>query len=432
MTATGRCVKIQQAVIVDFEDKEASGIYYGYIIVAVTFVIAVAVEGLLFSFGVFLKPLLTEFGWTRAMTSGAVSLNGGLRIPLSLVSGRLTDKLGARVMLTVCGLFLGVGYLLMSQVNAMWQLYLFYGVIIAVGMSCYWVPLISIIPRWFYRQRSMMMGIVACGIGVGQLTYPLLADWLIYSYNWRVSYLVTGGLSMVVIILCAQFIRPTPALGRDDPSSPVRGDNGGCEESPAAPEGFSAGRVISTGRFWLLCAVFLPWMYCVSATIVHIVIHAIGLGLSSTGAAGIISIIGVAGIGARLVFGRLADMAGIKPVLIFSFALFICAFTCLLVTPATWMLYLFGVMFGIAYATFELLHSPTIADVFGLDNLGSISGFVFAFGMLGFLTGPVVTGYIFDISGSYQQAFIVCAVLSCCSLIAVILLPLGEKRVSMR
>ena len=125
-------LQIQQVITVNPEAKQTSTFFYGYIIVIATFIIAVAVEGLLFSFGVFFKPLLSEFGWTRAMTSGAMSLGSVLRIPMSMVSGRLTDKLGSRVMLTACGFFLGLGYLLMSQINALWHLYLFYG-----GNSCH-------------------------------------------------------------------------------------------------------------------------------------------------------------------------------------------------------------------------------------------------------------------------------------------------------
>jgi len=420
-------LQIQQVITVNPEIKKTSTFFYGYIVVIAAFTIAVAVEGLLFSFGVFFKPLLSEFGWTRAMTSGAMSFGSVLRIPLSMVSGRLTDKLGSRVMLTACGFFIGLGYLLMSQINALWQLYLFYGGIVAIGMSCYWVPLISIIPRWFASRRGLMMGIVACGIGVGQLIYPPLADWLIYSYGWRISYLVTGGVSMVMIILCAQFIKPAPDQNQKRMLPHVK-DDAGQRDTAITIGGGSTHQVIRTKEFWMLCAIFLPWMYCMATTIVHIVIHAIGVGMSSASAAGIISVVGIAGITARLVFGRLADKVGIKPVLLFSFALFTFAFLWLLVASGTWMLYLFAVMFGIAYATFELLHSPLIAEVFGLSSLGSITGDIFAVSLLGFILGPVLTGHIFDITGSYTLAFIILAGMSCCSLISVILLPLTGVR----
>ena len=110
------------------------GFFYGYVIVLIGFFNMLLMFGAFYSFGVFFKPLSTEFGWTRATTSGAYSLAMFLSGLLAIVMGRLTDRFGPRVVLTLCGFLLGLGFLLMSQVSAIWQLYLFYGVIIGVGL----------------------------------------------------------------------------------------------------------------------------------------------------------------------------------------------------------------------------------------------------------------------------------------------------------
>jgi len=149
--------------------------FYGYIIVLVAFVIVLASQGTYFSFGVFFESLLTEFGWTRAMTSGAFSLSAILLGLLAIVTGRLTDKFGPVVVVVVCGFLLGLGYLLMSQISAIWQLYLFYGVMIGIGMSGGYLPLVATVSRWFVKRRGMMAGIVLTGIDVGVMIIPLLA-----------------------------------------------------------------------------------------------------------------------------------------------------------------------------------------------------------------------------------------------------------------
>ncbi len=116
-------------------------------------------QGLFIVFGIFFNPLLEEFGWTRAAISGAYSLSSIFQGVLGIAMGGLVDRFGPRIVVTVCGVFLGAGYLLMSQVNTVWQIYLFYGVIIGIGMSGLWVPLLSPINRWFVTRRSLMTGI---------------------------------------------------------------------------------------------------------------------------------------------------------------------------------------------------------------------------------------------------------------------------------
>ena len=159
--------------------KMAPRFFYGYIVVIAAFFIMLLMWGIFFTFGVFFKPVLTTFGWTRAVTSGAFSLNWIIQGLLSIVVGRVNDRLGPRIVLTVCGSILGLGYLLMSQISTLWQLYLFYSVLIATGMSGAFVSLASTVARWFVKRRGIMTGIVVAGSGLGGLIAPPVANWLI-------------------------------------------------------------------------------------------------------------------------------------------------------------------------------------------------------------------------------------------------------------
>ena len=123
--------------------------FYGHIVIWSLAIIMLTIWIPYTAFGVFFKPVLTEFGWTRALTSGAFSLAMIISGLLTIVMGALNDKFGPRVVLTLCGSLLGLGYLLMSQVNAIWQFYLFYGVIIGIGMGGSVIPLLSTVARWF-------------------------------------------------------------------------------------------------------------------------------------------------------------------------------------------------------------------------------------------------------------------------------------------
>lgn len=184
--------------------------FYGYIIVGAGFVISLLTVGTYTSFGVFFKPLSSEFGWTRAMTSGAYSLNMILWGSLSIITGRLNDRFGPRIVITACGFIFGAGYLLMSRISALWQFYLFYGVIIAIGLSGCFTPIASTITRWFTKRRGLATGIVISGIGVGTIIIPPLASQLISIYGWRTSYTILGITTLVLLIISAQFLRRDP------------------------------------------------------------------------------------------------------------------------------------------------------------------------------------------------------------------------------
>ncbi len=131
--------------------------------------------GARFSFGVFFAPVLSEFGWTRAATSGGFSLTWVFTGLLSILVGRLNDKFGPRIILTIAGCLLALGYLLMSQLNSLWQLFLFYGVI-SIGMSAAIVPPLSTVAKWFFKMRAFMTGIVLAGTSVALMVIVPAAD----------------------------------------------------------------------------------------------------------------------------------------------------------------------------------------------------------------------------------------------------------------
>ena len=401
--------------------------FYGYVIVLVTFIIAAVVEGSLFSFGIFFKPLLTEFGWTRTMTAGAVSLTSIIHIPAAFAAGRLTDRFGSRQVLTACGFFLGLGLLLMSLTSTLWHLYFFYGVILAIGMGLYWIPILSILPRWFARKRALMMGIIASGIGVGQLIFPPAVNWLISAYGWRTSFLIIGGINIVIIMAIAQFLRQDP---RQMGLSPYGESELKPEDSITEAGGFSLREAIRTRQFWVLSLIYFNWAFCLSVVVVHSVIHAIGIGMSPANAANILAIIGITGIIGRITSGRLADMFGTKPVLIISFALISIGFLWLLMGVETWMVYLFAAIFGISYGAFEILQAPIIAELFGMRSFGTIIALAHNLGIVGFIFGPVVAGYIFDVNNSYLLAFLACAIMAGVSSVFSIFLPLSRSEKS--
>ena len=343
--------------------------FYGYIVVVAAFLIMMVMFGVYYAFGVFFKPVLAEFGWTRAMTSGAFSLSWIVSGLLAIVMGRLTDRFGPRLVMTLCGFFLGLGYLLVAQISAVWQLYLFYGVIIGIGMGGAFVPLMSTVARWFVKRRGMMTGIVVAGVGMGSLIAPPVASRLIATYDWRLSYIILGSIILVVVVLLAQLLRRDPTQVRQVPYS----EN---EEQGFKPEteGFSLKEAVCTKQFWLVSAMFGCFGFCALAIMVHIVAHATELGISAASAANILATIGGMGIVGRVVLGTAADRIGNRQAFIIGFIFMSAALFWLMPATEAWMLYLFAAVFGFGYGGCATSESPLVAELFGLSSHGLIMG----------------------------------------------------------
>lgn len=378
-------------------------IYYGYIIVAVAFVIQIAAWGTFNAYGVFFIPLLNDFGWSRAVTSGAFSVSQFIIGVAAILLGSLNDKFGPRLLMTACGVLLGAGYLLMSQVQSVWMLYLFYGLIIGIGLSGPDVVLLSTTSRWFTRNRGMMVGIVKVGTGVAIMILPPLIDWLIRIQGWRNTYAYIGIALFFIVIAGAQLMRRDPG-----PRLPVPEATDLPDATPYPPleAGLNLEQAMKTRRFWLLSLAYFTIFFCSHSIIVHTVKHAEDLELTAAFGALVLSIIGGASIAGRLTMGFSSDKIGSKRALIICFVILISSLGWLQFAGNTAGLVIFGVVYGFAHGGFYVLNSTAVADFFGTRAHGHILGTLIFSGSLGGSIGPFVTGAIGDFTGSYQLAFV--------------------------
>ena len=396
-----------------------SKLFYGYILLTAAFCITTIAWGSNRTFGVFLEPMLGEFGWSRAGISGAFTLNTIIMGFFMVIAGRLTDKIGPRVVLVSCGLFLGLGYILVSRVEAIWQFYLFYGVMAGIGMSGCSTPLMSIVVRWFTKKRALMSGILSAGPAFGIVVMPLVFTLLISDYGWRTSYLMLGVIVLVIIVLAALFLRRDPGQMGLLPYGASKTKTEGLD---LQAEGFSLGETVRTRQFWLLSVIAFCDLFLVNVIVVHIVIHMVGLGITATTAASVLSIGAAVSIPARIILGGLADKIGYKRALTIVFIMSFLAFLLLLVARDLWMFYVFAVIYGVGlWASFTVM-APLIADLFGLKSLATNIACVMVSGTVGGAIGPVLAGYIFDVTGSYQSAFILCLIISVIALVSLMIL----------
>jgi len=389
--------------------RKESGLFYGYVVVGASLMIMSIMWAGYNAFGVFFVPVLNEFGWTRAMTAGAFSLASMINALLTIAVGGLTDRFGPRIVMTFSGLLLGLGFVLMSQVQSASHLYLFYGILVGAGMSGAFVPPLSTVARWFVKRRGFMTGIVAAGSGIGVLIGPPVASRLVSIYGWRVSYAILGSAVLFGVILLAQLIKRN--LSQVGPV--IDGEHQTEQRGTSArAEGLSLKETLHSPRFWVFFPTGFCYGYCVFSIIVHIVPHAIELKISAVRAANILATIGGLSILGKLLLGRAGDIIGSRYILMLGFILMCAALICLVPNKTVWMLFANGGFFGFAFGGIAVSHSPLIAELFGLRSHGLIFGVLNISVMAGAATGPLLTGYLFDVTNSYQTAFLLCGAIS--------------------
>jgi len=380
-------------------------LFYGYIVAAACFAIQATGIGTHVTFGIFFKPLLADFGWPRASLAGAHSLAFVLSGFIGIFVGRLNDRFGPRVLLTVTALFFGVGLFLMSTADSLWQIYLFYGVMVGIGLSPVDVIALSTTARWFVRRRGMMSGIVKVGTGAGQFIIPLASSILILSYGWRTSYILLSVFVTLMISGMGQLMRRDPSqMGLLPDGDTQIGTTG----SDFIEKGISLSEALRTSQFWTICFTNLTIVFCLMIIMLHITPHAMDIGVPATTAAGVLSTIAGASVIGRLFIGFTADRVGYRTCMICCFTLLISAFLWLQLADKLWMLYLFAVFYGIGHGGHFTLISPLVAEHFGIRSHGVLFGIVLFAGTVGGAAGPILAGHLFDITGSYGGAFWIC------------------------
>ena len=381
----------------------SSKFYYGYRIVGATSVIQMMYLGCVFSFGVFFPEFEAEFGWSRASISGASSLMVLMMGMLAIFMGRVNDAFGPRVLLTVATAIFAVGYLLMYRMTAIWELYLFYGLVGGLGMGAHDVVTLSTVARWFRRHLGLMSGLVKAGAGIGQVFIPLIAAVLISVYGWRQACLLIGVATLVIMVLVAQMVRRDPTeLGL----RPLGDEDRPNSESSAGEDGLTFRQAVTTRPFWILCLAKLSDFYCLLTVMLHIVPHGIDLGLAPATAVTVLSLIGGSSIVGRILLGSTFDRIGAKRSLGACFLLLLATLILLRLSTDPRLLFVFAPIYGIAHGGFFAIASPSVAHYFGMRSHGMIFGFVLFFGTLGGTVGPLLSGRIFDVTGSYDIAFV--------------------------
>lgn len=400
--------------------------YYGWVLAVCSSAVLGLAHASWYSFSVFYVAVLADFGWSRASSAGVYSLFVIVVGVAGAAAGFLVDRFGPGRVIAVGSTILAGGMVACSRLTDLVQFYLFYGVISAIGLSIAgWIPVVTILSRWFSRRYGAALGIASAGIGVGMLVMVPTAQAVISSYGWRTAYLVLAAVAFFgVAPLALLLLRGRPedyGLLRDGQRPQVAAD--GAEPGPArttrvvdkawVERVWTVGSAMRTPRYWFVSATLALANLASQTLLVHQVAFMVGTGASPILSASIVGLVGLFSVGFKIGWGWLSDRIG-RELSWTGAALALVAAISLLsasgAVPRHVLLYAYAVALALGYSAPPPLGPAIAADIFAGKNFGSIYGAIAIANGVGAAIGAWSAGFVYDVTGSYLPAFVVASV----------------------
>ncbi len=390
-----------------FSLKFKEKIYYGWVVVGAFFIVGVILCGIQLSFGVFFESIESAFHLNRAETSAVSSVNMLLGGVCAFLAGWALDRYGPKIVVLLMGLFTGLSLLLTSQTDSLWQLFITYSLLLAMGTGALFVVPMSAASRWFDKKRGLALGITSSGGGLGIFIMAPFATYLISNFSWRTAYIVIGLIAWLIMIPLSRLLKRDPyEIGALPDGVKSDSNDMGEKEGGMRLSGLSLPQVFRTRSFWLVILIWLLTASTMFLVMTHLVRHARDINFSPMEAAATLSLIGGISIAGRVLLATVSDRIGTKVTAIFCALLQAGAMVWLIWAQDLWMLYLFALVYGCAEGGMIPVMAALVSDTFGLGRIGVILGLLeISFG-IGAAIGPTVGGLIFDARDSYSLAFL--------------------------
>jgi MFS family permease len=386
-------------------------IFYGWVILATTFLIALVTVGGRSAFGVFVVPMSEEFSWSRSTISLAAALGflvNGLSQPFV---GRLFDTLGGRKVILASLATFGVTTVLLAATFHILFLILVFGVIMAIAWSGTSLTTTSaLLSRWFQRQRATALSLSTAGASAGGLLLVPLAMYVLQQTDWRMTWVALGVLVLIVAWpLAFFFLRDDPTnLGLwpdgDQPSADGRQSNP-ARAGVGPLEANSWRMALRSWPFWQLSGAYGVCGFTTAILTTHFIPYAIDRGVTPSTAATALGVMNGLNVVGVIVMGTLADRCGRKNLLALAYAARGGAYAMFLLAPGPWSLWGFAAITGFSYWATAPLTTSLTADVYGLETLGTLSGLTFLVHQVGGAASIQFAGLMRDLTGSYTLPF---------------------------
>ena len=394
-----------------------SPFFYGWVLVGVVFFMAFVSTGARNGFGVFVTPMEAEFSWSRTATSVVfmvATLIGGVSQPFI---GRIYDRVGARGVMLVSLLFIGVFTALLGLTFNLLFLILVYGVVIAIGTSGASINVGgALLARWFRRKRATVMAIATAGASAGGMILVPFSAYMMDLTSWRITWVFLGGIVLALVLpLAYLLLREHPGdMGLQPDGAPEPASNGDTPRAQPERGVLDFDRWADSFRsfpIWQLSTAYFVCGFTTSIISMHFVPWAEDAGYSRRVAAtafGVLTGLNTVGV---IAAGALGDRFTRKNVLASVYWLRGLGFITLLLAPMPWNLWGFAVMTGFSWIATIPLTATLTADIYGLRNLATLTGISFMSHQIGGAISVLLAGALFDLYDSYNIPFTLCCLL---------------------
>jgi MFS family permease len=418
------------------QTPKPSRIFYGWYVLAASFLILFLNSGARFTIGIAFKPLIAEFGWSRSAVSLAVFLNMAFFSLSVIVTGKGYDRFGPKWVIVISTILISSGYMLIALTQRLWHFLFLYGVVAGVGLGGTAVPIFAaLMSKWFEKRRGLTISLALSGNCLGQFALVPLFTTLITDYGWRASHFWIG-LMMLALNLGLTFlvIRGDPEdlgivpYGRKEESRNPSSPNDIEETPPLRDMGLR--EAMGTYSFWL----FVLFMFvCGSGDFLvttHLIPMVTDYGIPATTASNMLAWFGLLSLAGILVAGPASDLIGDKIPIALTFLLRVLTFLLVIWYQNMISFYLFALVFGFTFLVTAPLTPTLVGRLYGFSHVGVLSGFITTIHHLGGGIAAWGGGVVFDLTGSYQTVLIISAVMAGIAAISAMLIRQRREAVS--
>ncbi|MDD5525537.1 MAG: MFS transporter [Smithella sp.] len=405
-------------------------IFWGWYIVGGAFLVMGMNYGARYCFGVFLKPMATEFGMSRSVISLAAAINMLVYSFCAIFVGRMLDRVAPRWIITTGAFIAACGYIMTGFVQTPLGLYVSYGLMVGLGAAGMGVVACSSsVSKWFIKKRGLAVGIASMGISLGTVMLTPLAGYIVGAFNWRFGLMALS----FIILMMGVFVSQTLMRKTNPEAYGLLPDGDKTTYSHQLPETKSVHRVstltlFKDSRFWTL-AICQGLAVMISMSVfVHQVAYATDMGIDKMAAAASLAAISFTGFIGQFLFGWMTDRIKDPKYVSFTGITFMLAGTTLMLNvQSVFNLYVCALVYGFGYGSLAPVLPLLIADRFGRHVLGSIYGLLTFFIGVGGAIGPVLGGFIYDRFGSYHYLWLINIFVLSCIALAILTLKKGKQ-----